>query len=142
MAAEKSASSASGDARKDLMFASPDLPVWAPLSVVTFAAMMLVYHGIGYAFEWCDRTGHLKSAKVRDADRLSYRELLPRVLVNQFLILLPAMVLLQWAGLAFSGAAHFVKGLPTAAAFFERHDHQSCLSGCGENLVEDSVSAL
>jgi sterol desaturase/sphingolipid hydroxylase (fatty acid hydroxylase superfamily) len=93
-------------ARKDLMFASQSLPFWAPLSVVTFVAMMVVYHGVGFAFEWCDRTGRLKSAKVRNADRLTYRELLPRVLINQFLILLPAMILLQWAGLAFTGEAH------------------------------------
>jgi sterol desaturase/sphingolipid hydroxylase (fatty acid hydroxylase superfamily) len=89
-----------------LMFPSPNLPAWLPLSVVTFIAMMVVYHGVGFAFEWCDRTGLLKSAKVRDADRLTYRQLLPRVLVNQFLILLPSMVLLQWIGLAFAGEAH------------------------------------
>jgi sterol desaturase/sphingolipid hydroxylase (fatty acid hydroxylase superfamily) len=88
------------------MFVSPDLPTWLPLSVLTFLAMMLVYHGIGFAFEWCDRTGRLKQAKVRNADRLTYRELLPRVLVNQFLVLLPAMIFVQWAGLAFSGPAH------------------------------------
>jgi sterol desaturase/sphingolipid hydroxylase (fatty acid hydroxylase superfamily) len=88
------------------MFVSPDLPIWLPLSVLTFLAMMLVYHGVGYAFEWCDRRGVLKSAKIRNIDRKTYRQLLPRVLLNQFLILLPAMVLLQWAGLAFTGAAH------------------------------------
>jgi sterol desaturase/sphingolipid hydroxylase (fatty acid hydroxylase superfamily) len=88
------------------MFASPNLPSWLPLSVLAFIAMMIVYHGVGYAFEWADRRGFLKSAKVRNADRLSYRQLLPRVFVNQVLILLPSMVLLQWAGLAFTGAPH------------------------------------
>jgi sterol desaturase/sphingolipid hydroxylase (fatty acid hydroxylase superfamily) len=88
------------------MFASTNLPPWLPLSVLTFITMMVVYHGIGFAFEWADRVGFLSSAKVRTIDRLSYRELLPRVLTNQFLILLPSMVLLQWAGLAFTGAPH------------------------------------
>jgi sterol desaturase/sphingolipid hydroxylase (fatty acid hydroxylase superfamily) len=88
------------------MFASSDLPPWLPLSVLTFFAMMLVYHGVGYGFELCDRSGFLKRAKIRNIDRMTYRQLLPRVLVNQFLILLPCMVLLQWAGLAYTGAAH------------------------------------
>lgn len=88
------------------MLASPNLPSWLPLSVVAFLAMMLVYHGIGFAFEWADRTGMLKSAKVRNVDRMTYAQLLPRVLINQVFILLPAMVLVQWAGLAFTGAPH------------------------------------
>ncbi len=88
------------------MFVSTNLPPWLPLSVLSFIAMMAVYHGVGFGFEWADRIGFLKSAKGRNVDRLSYWELLPRVLTNQFLILLPSMVLLQWAGLAFTGAPH------------------------------------
>ena len=89
------------------------LPVWLPLSVLTWAVQMVVYHGVGYGFERCDRAGRFRRAKVRDADRLSYRQLLGRNLVNQVFILLPAMVLLQVTGLAFTGAArigivHFV----------------------------------
>lgn len=87
-------------------FASPNLPPWLPLSVVAFLAMMLVYHGVGFAFEWCDRHGLLRGAKVRSVERMSYREMLPRVLVNQVVILLPSMVAVQWAGLAFTGPAH------------------------------------
>lgn len=82
------------------------LPWWLPLSVLAFAVQMLVYHGVGLAFEGCDRAGKLGAFKVRDAERLSYAELLPRVLANQFLVLLPAMAFLQYAGLAFVGAAH------------------------------------
>ncbi len=82
------------------------LPEWLPLSVATFLVMMAVYHGFGFLFELCDRNGWLQSAKVRNSDRLSYRDMLGRVLANQFFILLPAMVLLQWSGLAFTGALH------------------------------------
>jgi sterol desaturase/sphingolipid hydroxylase (fatty acid hydroxylase superfamily) len=82
------------------------LPIWLPLSVATFAVMMAVYHGIGFLFERCDRNSWLKSAKVRDIDRLTYAGILPRVLINQVCVLLPAMVVLQWTGLAFTGAQH------------------------------------
>lgn len=80
------------------------LPWWLPLSVLTFLAQMIAYHGVGLAFEWCDRSRMLAAFKVRDADRLTYFELFPRVFANQVLILLPAMVLLQASGLAFVGA--------------------------------------
>lgn len=83
-----------------------DLPWWLPLSVLAWAAQMAVFHGVGLFFEWSDRTGALSAFKVRDVERLSYRQLLPRVLANQVFILLPAMVALQYSGLAFTGAAH------------------------------------
>ncbi|WP_020175501.1 sterol desaturase family protein [Methyloferula stellata] len=79
---------------------------WLPLSVLAWAVQMAVFHGIGFAFEWCDRTGRLSGAKVRNVGRLSYRAALPRVLVNQVFVLLPAMMLVQWAGLAFTGVTH------------------------------------
>ena len=82
------------------------LPVWLPLSVLTWIVVMVVFHGLGYAFEYCDRTGLFKTCKVRRADRLTYRQLLPRALTNQVFILLPSMVLVQWLGLAFTGPAH------------------------------------
>ncbi len=82
------------------------LPEWLPLSVLTWIAMMAVFHGFGAAFEFCDRTGRLGAAKVRRADKLGYFELLPRVLFNQVFVLLPCMVFLQWARLAFVGPAH------------------------------------
>jgi sterol desaturase/sphingolipid hydroxylase (fatty acid hydroxylase superfamily) len=88
------------------MDANSALTWWLPLSVLTFVVQMVAYHGVGLAFEWCDRTGRLKAFKVRNADRLTYFELLPRVLANQFFVLLPAMVLMQVLGLAFTGSPH------------------------------------
>ncbi len=76
------------------------------LAILTFAVQMVVYHGVGLWFEWCDRTGRMGAFKTRAVERLGYFELLPRVLVNQFFILLPAMALLGYAGLAFSGDPH------------------------------------
>jgi sterol desaturase/sphingolipid hydroxylase (fatty acid hydroxylase superfamily) len=91
-------------------------PLWLPLSVTTWIVMMAVYHGVGFLFELCDRHHWLAPAKVRKADRLSYERMLPRVVANQTFILLPAMVFVQWTGLAFTGPAHlsplmFVVGL-------------------------------
>ena len=37
---------------------------------------------------------------------MSYFEILPRVLANQIFILLPAMLFMQWTGLAFVGSPH------------------------------------
>jgi sterol desaturase/sphingolipid hydroxylase (fatty acid hydroxylase superfamily) len=85
---------------------SAHLPWWLPLSVLTWLVMMAVYHAAGLLFEWADRTKTLASFKVRDTDRLSYAGLLPRVLFNQIFVLLPVMLALQYAGLAFTGAPH------------------------------------
>ncbi len=82
------------------------LPWPLPLSVLVWAVQMAVFHGAGLLFEWSDRTGMLASLKVRDVDRLGYFELLPRVLANQVFVLLPAMAVLQYTGLAFTGAPH------------------------------------
>jgi sterol desaturase/sphingolipid hydroxylase (fatty acid hydroxylase superfamily) len=82
------------------------LPWSPPLFVLAFAVQMIVYHGAGLLFEYWDRAKMLRAFKVREADRLGYRELLPRVLFNQFFILLPAMGAFQYFGLAFTGAPH------------------------------------
>ncbi len=66
---------------------------------------MLSYHGYGLLFEWLDRSGRGARFKVRPVDRMSYRELMPRVVFNQVFILLPAMVLAQAMGLAYYGAS-------------------------------------
>ena len=50
--------------------------------------------------------GASDAARSRNNDRLSYSDMLPRVVANQVFILLPAMVALQWAGWAFVGAPH------------------------------------
>lgn len=95
---------------------SAHLPWWLPLSVLTWLVMMAVYHAGGLLFEWAGRTEKLASFKVRDADRLGYAALLPRVLFNQTVVLLPVMMALQYTGLAFAGAPrmsawHFLAGL-------------------------------
>ncbi len=82
------------------------LPWWLPLSVYVWALQMVVFHAVGYAFEWCDRTRTLRQFKVRDIDRKSYRQLMGRVLFNQCVVLLPCMVLMQAVGLCFTGEAH------------------------------------
>ncbi len=77
---------------------------WAPLSVQIWVVQMLAYHGIGLWFEWLDRSGRLKRFKFKPRERMRYFDVLPRVLANQIFILLPAMLFMQWAGLAFVGA--------------------------------------
>jgi sterol desaturase/sphingolipid hydroxylase (fatty acid hydroxylase superfamily) len=86
------------------------LPSWLPLSVLTWAAAMTVFHGVGLGFEWCDRHGKLPRFKQRRERRFGYTDVLPRVLFNQCFILLPCMVLCQVLGLAFSGAPHLSIG--------------------------------
>jgi sterol desaturase/sphingolipid hydroxylase (fatty acid hydroxylase superfamily) len=86
--------------------ANGQLPVWLPLSVLTWAVMMAVYHGVGIGFELSDRYHWLEGAKVRRVDKLTYAAMLPRVLSNQIFVLLPCMIFLQWVGLAFTGASH------------------------------------
>ena len=88
------------------MPSSSGLPEWLPLSVLTWAAAMAVFHGVGLGFEWFDRRRILQRFKVRRARRFGYWDALPRVLVNQCCILLPSMVLCQILGLAFVGAPH------------------------------------
>ena len=82
------------------------LPWFLPLSVFVWLVQMVFFHGVGALFEYCDRTGSLRRCKVRDIDRKSYRQLMPRVLANQVFILLPCMVALQALGLAFTGTSH------------------------------------
>jgi sterol desaturase/sphingolipid hydroxylase (fatty acid hydroxylase superfamily) len=77
-----------------------------PLAAQIWLIQMAAYHGFGLWFESLDRTGALSRFKTRPAERKSYLELLPRVLVNQVALLLPAMLLAQGSGLAFAGPAH------------------------------------
>ena len=77
-----------------------------PLSVFIWIVQMVAFHGVGYAFQYCDRTGALRRFKVRDIDRKSYRQLMPRVLANQVFILLPCMMAVEAIGLSFTGQEH------------------------------------
>ncbi|MBI1868014.1 MAG: sterol desaturase family protein [Methylocystis sp.] len=85
------------------------LPFWLPLSVLAWTIHMIVFHGVGLTFEYLDRAKRLQRFRIR-VDVPSYRDLLPRVLANQTLILLPAMMALEWSGLAFTGAPHLSAG--------------------------------
>lgn len=91
-----------------------------PLALWVWLIHMAVFHGVGYGFHRIDESGALKGYKVRDAEPLSYAAMLPRVLLNQTCILLPVMLALQFAGLAFVGSPRlgvlgFVGGLAAMA---------------------------
>lgn len=96
-----------------------ELPPWLPLSVFAWAVQQLVFHVVGLAFEWCDRTGALRRMKVNDTDHKTYRDLLPLVLFNQCFVLLPSMIATEATGLCFSGRplspAGFLFSLPAMA---------------------------
>ena len=77
-----------------------------PLAFWIWAVHMISYHAVSFGFELCDRHGLMKRFKLRAVDRLSHGDMLPRVVFNQTFILLPAMLLCQYAGLAYVGTAH------------------------------------
>lgn len=81
----------------------PQLWNLLPLSVIAWSGQMIVFHAVGLGFEWLDRGGVLGSCKIRNRDRLGYADFLPRVLFNQVFILLPAMLICERLGLAFTG---------------------------------------
>lgn len=88
--------------------------VFSLLSFKIWLVQMAAYHGFGLWFEWLDRSGRVARFKVRPPERRSYFELLPRVLVNQTFVLLPAMAGMEALGLAYVGPAH----LSAAAVIF------------------------
>jgi sterol desaturase/sphingolipid hydroxylase (fatty acid hydroxylase superfamily) len=79
------------------------LPPWLSIAVFAWTLQMVVYHGIALGFDWLDSTGRLQRFRVRRPERRGYAALLPRVLFNQCIILLPCMLALEWTGLAFVG---------------------------------------
>ena len=81
-------------------------PELLPLSAKIWLVQMAAFHLIGLGFHWLDTSGRLASYRVRPPERRSYLELMPRVLANQILVLLPAMMAVEWLGLAFVGAPH------------------------------------
>ena len=83
----------------------------APLFLTVWVAQMVAYHGIGLWFLWLDRTGRLARFKTRPVESRGYLDILPRVLFNQPVILLPAMGLMQALGLAYFGEEHIGLGM-------------------------------
>jgi sterol desaturase/sphingolipid hydroxylase (fatty acid hydroxylase superfamily) len=100
------------------------LPSALPLSVHTWMVQQVVFHVVGGLFQWCDRSGALHRAKRRDVDRKPYLRLLPRVSFNQCLVLLPSMILVEKAGLCFSGPTHMppVRFIASLGAMAIGHD--------------------
>jgi sterol desaturase/sphingolipid hydroxylase (fatty acid hydroxylase superfamily) len=88
-----------------------------PLSVLIWAGHMVVFHAIGLGFELSDRMCWLRRYKLRDRERHTYSDFLPRVLFNQTFILLPAMWLCERLGLAYTGTKH-ISWLWAVAALF------------------------
>lgn len=82
------------------------IPTVLPLSVTVWLIQMVAFHAIGLGFLWLDRSGKLAHLRVRPFETRSYAQLLPRVVANQVFVLLPAMMAVEWAGLAFVGAPH------------------------------------
>jgi len=88
------------------MIAASALPWWLPLSALAWAVHMVVFHGVGLGFEWADRRQKLQRFRVRPPERRSYHRLLPRVLFNQCVVLLPCMLACEKFGLAYVGTPH------------------------------------
>ncbi|BEI87219.1 hypothetical protein CcaverHIS002_0705650 [Cutaneotrichosporon cavernicola] len=90
-----------------------------PLSVQTWAVQMVVFHAVGLLFEAMDHVPALRSSKVRATRKSQYMHLLPNVLRNQILVLLPFMFLMEVFGLAFVGPSlhpiRFLVNLPLMA---------------------------
>lgn len=91
-----------------------------PISIQTWAVQMVVFHAVGLIFEAADRTNAWSRAKVRKTRKSQYMHLLPNVLRNQFLILLPFMYAMELLDLSFTGPAslhpvRFVANLPLMA---------------------------
>jgi len=99
------------------------LLILLPVSVVVWAGHMIVFHGVGFAFELCDRAGCLRKFKIRKNDRLTYAAALPRILFNQVFVLLPAMWLCEKTGLAFTGSPNISFGFATVAVFLMTMGH-------------------
>lgn len=92
-----------------------------PLSVQTWAVQMVAFHAVGLLFEVADRINPgTWSTKVRRTRKSQYTHLLPNVLRNQLLILLPFMYVMEVLGLCFVGPSslhpiRFVANLPLMA---------------------------
>lgn len=78
------------------------LPLWLPISVYAWLVQQVVFHAVGFLFEWLDRHSTMPQLKVRNIEKRSYIQLLPRVLFNQIFILLPCMMAAERLGFCFT----------------------------------------
>lgn len=82
-----------------------------PLSVKVWAVQQVAFHVISLAFEWLDSSNALRKVRAREADNSkSYKRMLPKVLLNQCLVLLPCMVLSEATGLCFTKKGYISTG--------------------------------
>ncbi|KAL6906809.1 hypothetical protein GGI43DRAFT_241447 [Trichoderma evansii] len=82
-----------------------------PLSVKVWAIQQLAFHVISLVFEWLDSSNALRKVRAREADNSkSYKRMLPKVLLNQCLVLLPCMVLSEATGLCFTKKGYISTG--------------------------------
>jgi sterol desaturase/sphingolipid hydroxylase (fatty acid hydroxylase superfamily) len=108
-----------------------------PLSLVVWTGHMIVFHAVGLGFAWCDRTGAFQRFKLRDNDRLTYSDILPRVLFNQIFILLPAMWLCERLGVAFVGSPHISLGFAMVALVLMTIGHDFIQYGAHRGLLHN-----
>jgi sterol desaturase/sphingolipid hydroxylase (fatty acid hydroxylase superfamily) len=99
---------------------------------------MMVFHGVGLAFELCDRTGAFPTFKVRKRDRLGYGAVLPRVLFNQCCVLLPTMWLCEKSGLAFVGPSTITFAHAAAALVLLTIGHDVVQYAAHRGLLHDT----
>lgn len=90
------------------------------LSVQTWLVQEIVFHAFAFAFELVDQYALLSTVKSRNAERRTYAQLLPRVLLNQTLVLLPAMMFTEYMGWCFTGESrlsplHLLLAMPSMA---------------------------
>ncbi|GFP56344.1 hypothetical protein TASIC1_0006051400 [Trichoderma asperellum] len=81
-----------------------------PLSVKVWAVQQVAFHVIGLVFEWLDSSNALSKIRAREADTKPYKRMLPKVLLNQCLVLLPCMALCEATGLCFTNKGHISTG--------------------------------
>lgn len=81
-----------------------------PLSIKVWAIQQIAFHVIGLGFEWLDNANALRKVRARETDTKPYNQLLPKVLLNQCLVLLPCMVFCEATGLCFTHKGYISTG--------------------------------
>lgn len=88
-------------------------------AVLSWCLGMATFHTLALLFHVLDVTGIAKKWRTTSAKGLpTYQQMLPLVLSNQVLVLLPCMLLTQAAGLTFTSAANKQVSLPMEATGF------------------------